>query len=609
MSRPDDLYARRLAREFNARQQAEALLEQKSRELFEQAREREQAVAALRESEERYRLIVELSPDAILIEVEGRIIFANSAAHHLFCATENTPLLGRSLISLAAPHDQKKVETDLQRLHSVPRCPETEELAVRLDGTRFEVAVQRVALHYKGTNAVQMIARDISARKRLEYQLAHQASHDSLTGAVNRARVVEILQDALAYAARYQQPVWVGFLDLDRFKLINDRYGHRIGDQLLIEVTRRIQAILRATDVIGRFGGDEFILVLRGGGDDRNHVQRFIERIMAAVNAPLILDGYHLQISCSLGLSAYPADGDDPARLIEHADAAMYRAKQSGRNTCLQFSAEMNQQHMERTSIESALYTVLERDELFLDYQPQIDLRSGRIIGVEALLRWRHPELGLLSPDRFITIAEDSGMIVKIGAWVLRQACLQCAAWISAGLGPLRVAVNLSARQLVSGELHAMIRSALDESGLAPASLELELTETMMMQDTERTQHLLQDLRAMGIRIAVDDFGTGYSSFAYLRRLALDNIKIDKTFVRALDGDEDSQAIVSTLIQLARNLNLSVTAEGVETEFQLAFLRQHGCNEAQGFLFSRPLAPAALETLLLDSAAARCSAA
>jgi len=593
------LQARRLAREISAREQAEALLEQKSLELFNQALDRERAVVALRESEERYRLIVELSPDAIVIEVDEKIIFSNSAARILFAESSSLSLEGNSLLSLAGPSFKQKTQEELHRLRNGHNLNESEEVAVRLDGTTFEVSVQRVGLSYKGKTAVQMIARDISSRKQLEQQLAYQATHDGLTGIPNRNRLMEMLREALNFADRYQFPVWVAFLDLDRFKFINDHYGHRVGDKLLINLTRRLQGILRKTDIVGRYGGDEFILVLRGGPDDNMNAV-MVERIMETVNEPLIIDSHYLKLSGSLGLATYPADGSNPDVLIENADIAMYRAKESGRNQHQFFTREMNQQHQERGQIESALFNALERNELFLEYQPQLDVQSGRIKGVEALLRWQHPELGLLSPARFINIAEECGMIVRIGEWVIHQACQQCADWERAGLGQLRVAVNLSVRQLDANGLFGIIEAALTASGLAPACLELELTETLMMSDLERTLTVLHKLRAIGVGIAVDDFGTGYSSFAYIKRLPLDSLKIDQSFIRELEENEDSHIIVRALIQLAHNLKLRVIAEGVETKFQYEFLKQYGCDEIQGYLYCKPLLPAALEAWLKE---------
>lgn len=331
MQLPDDIYARKLMREIRAREQAEKLLEQKSLELYQQAQEREKAVIALRESEERFRLIVEMSPDAIIIEVDCKIVFANTAARRLFLQTEDNDLIGKSLLSLVADSDRAKARYQLELVYSGSSCDETEELAERLDGSLFPVSVRRAALTFQGKSAVQMVARDISVRKRLEEQLAHQATRDPLTGIFNRAQLIENLSLALSHASRYHYPVWIGFIDLDDFKPVNDNYGHRIGDQLLIQVANRISTVLRSGDTFGRYGGDEFIVVLRGGPNN-NLNQILIDRIMTAVSTPVLIDGHQLKVTCSLGLSVFPADGGSADKLIDHADNAMYRAKEAGSN-------------------------------------------------------------------------------------------------------------------------------------------------------------------------------------------------------------------------------------------------------------------------------------
>ena len=589
--------SRRLAREMHAREQAETLLEQKSRELFQQAREREAVMLALRESEERYRLMVEFSPNAVLIESNGKIVFTNPAARLLFAETETDLLTDLSLLDLANPTHRLQVSEELARIKNGGAHRETEEIAVRRDGTTVAVAVQRIALRFNGCDAVQMMARDISLRKQLEERLVHQANHDALTGIANRLRIVDIIGETLAYARRYDYPVWVGFLDLDRFKFINDHYGHHVGDELLIAVTRRLQSVLRSSDVVGRYGGDEFVLVLRGGPTDGMN-SAVVERIMTAVCKPMMIEGHPLQLTCSLGIASYPNDGDDAQTLIEHADTAMYGAKENGRNLCQFYTSEMNLKHRERNLLESALHTVLDTGQLFLEYQPQVQMESFRIVGVEALLRWQHPQLGLLSPDRFLAIAESNGTINQIGTWILQEACRQCVRWQRGGQSDLRVAVNLSANQLSSRQFAGIVQRALADSGLAPDRLELELSESLMMADIALTSQVLTDLRALGVRIAIDDFGTGYSSFAHLKRLPLDRLKIDQSFVNGLEDDEENQTITRTLIQLAHNLNMNVIAEGVETAFQLDFLKQHGCDEIQGYIFSKAHPAPIIEDML-----------
>jgi diguanylate cyclase (GGDEF)-like protein/PAS domain S-box-containing protein len=586
MALPSDIHARRLAREISAREQAETLLEQKSLELFRQAEERQRALDALSESEERYRLIVERSPDAILIEIDEKIVFANPAARALFRESEEKELLGRSLASLIR---RAPSESTALLLITNPET-ETEEVAIRLDGSAFEVSVHRLSLIYRGQPAVQMLARDISSRKKLEYQLAYQATHDALTGAINRSALLDHLADAIGYARRNSLTVWVAFIDLDRFKFINDRFGHRAGDQVLTGISQRLRTALRSNDMLGRYGGDEFIVILRGGPEAEMSSET-LERIMRAVAEPVKVDGHTMRVNCSVGVAVFPQDGDTPEQLMERADAAMYRAKQGGRNRCQFFNEEIHEQLVERTRIETELASALQRGEFFLQYQPQIDLRTGEVIGAEALLRWQHPQLGLLTPERFVYLAEESVLINDIGAWVLNEATTQCAAWSKAGLGNLRIGVNLSARQLNGSPLIRLVEKALTHSGLPPALLELELTESLMMSNIDLTLETLQTLKTMGVQVAVDDFGTGYSSFAYLRRLPIACLKIDRQFINDLSepGAHDTAIITNTLIALAHNLKLRVIAEGVETEAQLRLLQQQGCDEIQGFFFSRPL--------------------
>lgn len=591
MPPPDEILQRKLEREINARKQAEALLEQKSLTLFIEAQERQDALHRLKESEARYRLIVEMSPDAILIDIDGEIAFANSAAHRMFAETEARPLRGLTLAQLG-------LASDAARMTEHPR-ERIDTVATRLDGTRVEVALRCIPMLFDGKEATQVVVRDISDRKRLEQQLAYQATHDALTGVSNRSALLDQLDHVLAYAQRHQVPFWVAFLDLDRFKQINDRYGHRAGDHLLETVTTRLRHLLRKDDIIGRYGGDEFVLALRGGADSRLNPQ-LLERIMQVVCEPIDIDGQSLQVTCSLGVASFPDDGDNSRALLERADAAMYRAKESGRNLYQLYNDEIHAQIAERAQIERRLSDALARREFSLLYQPKVDVASGKIAGVEALLRWHHPELGLLVPDRFVPLAEESSLINGIGAWVLEQACQQCADWQREGLGPLSVSVNLSARQLNGPGLIRMVGAALQSSGLPAASLELELTETMMMTDVELTMETLRTLHAQGVRVAVDDFGTGYSSFAYLNRLPLSCLKIDRQFVAALDdpGAREAPVITRTLIQLAHSLGLTVVAEGVETAQQLQVLREQGCDQIQGWLHSKAMEAQALAASL-----------
>ncbi len=589
MPSPDEILQRKLQREISARQQAEALLEQKSLELFIEAQERQETLSRLKESEARYRLIVEMSPDAILVAIDGRIAFANSAATRLFAETASQRLAGASLTQLGLPDDVEQVgEEGGERADTV---------ATRLDGSVIDIALRCMPMTYDGRNATQIVMRDISERKQLEQQLAYQATHDALTGVSNRSALLVQLDELLVYARRYQVPCWVAFLDLDRFKQINDRFGHRAGDTLLAVITTRLRQLLRQDDIIGRYGGDEFILVLRGGADSMLTPQ-LLERIMQVVCEPVEVDGHALQVTCSLGIAAFPDDGDSGRILLERADAAMYRAKESGRNLFQLYNEEIHARLLERAQIERHLIDALAREEFFLLYQPKVEVATGKVTGVEALLRWHHPELGVLTPDRFIPMAEETVLINTMGLWVLKEACRQCAALHQQGLSDLTVAVNLSARQLNGSELIRMVHEALQSSGLAPASLELELTESLMMSNVEATMATLEILHAQGVKISVDDFGTGYSSFAYLNRFPLSCLKIDRQFVAGLGepGAHEASVITRTLIQLSHSLNLTVVAEGVETRQQFQVLRDQGCDQIQGWLHSKAMEPEELLT-------------
>ena len=591
MASPDDILQRKLEREINARKQAEALLEQKSLELFIEAQQRQDTLSKLKESEERYRLIVEMSPDAIMVEIAGHIAFANSAARRMFAETDAQRLTGLTLATLGLDADAARVTADpTERI---------EIIANRLDGSTIDIALRCMPMIYDGKDAMQVVARDVSDRKRLEQQLAYQATHDALTGVSNRNALMDELDDALSYSRRHKLPLWVAFLDLDRFKQINDRFGHHAGDRLLEGVTSRLSHLLRKDDIIGRYGGDEFVLVLRGGADSYLSSQ-LLERIMQVVCEPVNVDGHALQVTCSLGIASFPDDGDTGHALLDRADAAMYRAKESGRNLYQLYNEEIHTRLAERQQIERHLFDALVRREFFLLYQPKVEVSTGKVVGAEALLRWRHPELGVLSPDRFIPLAEETTLINLIGAWVLNEACQQCAIWQREGLSRLSVSVNLSARQLNGPGLVRMVESALQSSGLLPASLELELTETMMMSDVELTMRTLGTLHGQGVKVSIDDFGTGYSSFAYLNRLPLTCMKIDRQFVAKLDqsGARDAALITRTLIQLAHSLGLTVVAEGVETPQQLQVLREQGCDQIQGWLHSKAMEPASFAAFL-----------
>ncbi|GIZ51413.1 bifunctional diguanylate cyclase/phosphodiesterase [Noviherbaspirillum aridicola] len=440
---------------------------------------------------------------------------------------------------------------------------------------------------------------DITATRRYQAELEYQANRDAVTGLANRSLLDERLRQAIALSQRQGEPFWLLFLNLDRFKFVNDTLGHRAGDRLLREVGERLRAAVADTDTVARMSADEFMLLLPQRRDDKLCAAT-VRRLMDAVAQPIEIDGYRFVMGSSVGVAVYPEDGSEPDTLIKHAGVAMYRAKDMGRNAFQFFTSAMNERAMERLRIEGDLREALQRGELRLHYQPQVDLRSGRVIGMEALIRWQHPELGMIPPGRFIQLAEELGLIVPIGSWVLRTACSQSVAWREQGLGDIRVAVNLSARQFYQQNLVATIEEVLTGTGIAPHLLELELTESMMMNDVEHAVGILHELKQLGVQLSIDDFGTGYSSLAYLKRFPIDLLKIDQSFVRDITLDADDAAIVLSVISLAHSLRLKVIAEGVETAAQLRYLREHGCDCMQGYFFSPPLPAADAERLLRE---------
>jgi len=428
------------------------------------------------------------------------------------------------------------------------------------------------------------LIRDITERKTAEQQIEYQAYHDALTGLANRRLFQEHLTLALALAQRRQRHVAVLFLDLDHFKIVNDSLGHSVGDMLLKEVALRLKSAVREGDTVARVGGDEFTIVLQELVT-REDAALVAQKVLRTIADPVEINGHRLYVTTSIGITLFPDDGDDAETLLKNADNAMYRAKAEGRNTYQMSTQELNRSTHERMTLESGLHMAMERQEFELLYQPQVDVKTMRIVGMEALLRWRHPERGLIGPGDFIAVAEERGFIVDIGEWVLRTACREARRYPE-----FRVAVNISARQFRDQALVPLVESTLADTQLDPKCLELEITESIAMENLDLTLELLTRLRQLGISIAIDDFGTGHSSLNYLKRFPIDALKIDKSFVEDVPDRFEDAAIVRSVIQLAQGLNLRVIAEGVENVEQLDFLREHGCREVQGYYFSYPLA-------------------
>jgi len=448
---------------------------------------------------------------------------------------------------------------------------------------------------------------DVTEQRRVEARARFLATHDNLTRLPNRVVFGQEVNGAVEFGRRHGRQCAVLFVDLDRFKIINDTLGHMSGDSLLIEIAGRIKQCVSKSDVVARIGGDEFVILLRDvvAADQISNVAR---KLLAAVVKPATINGQECRVTASIGASLFPADAKNEGTLTKNAEAAMYAAKEAGRNTFLLHSDEIKTQSIERLMLETGLRRALERNEFVLHYQPKRDLKGGGISGVEALLRWHHPDLGLLQPNQFVPLAEETGLIVPIGRWALETACAQNMQWQKHGLPPIRVAVNLSPRQFVDPNLLNEIRNALGESGMPPGLLELEITESMVMQDLARTVRLLHEIKNLGIMLSIDDFGTGYSSMAMVKELPIDALKIDRSFVREIDRDAEGKAIINAIIALGRALDLIVVAEGVETKEQEAFLREQKCDEEQGYLISIPLPADECAAFLANQARAKLRA-
>jgi diguanylate cyclase (GGDEF)-like protein/PAS domain S-box-containing protein len=471
----------------------------------------------------------------------------------------------------------------------------------RKDGTPYWTEIHMAPVKDRDGAVSHFVAAayDITATKKYEAELEFHANRDTLTGVANRNLLRDRLSQAIAFAERYGYPVWVLFVDLHRFQFVADTLGLAAGDMLLTKVAARLQAAVREADTVARMVADEFVIVLVEGADETLS-PAVVQRIIDAVGQPLNLGEHDFTPSCSIGVAVYPADGMDTDTLIKNAGIAVYRAKEAGVDQFQFYTPAMNERLLERLRIEADMRTALERGQFMVYYQPQVDLRTGRIVGMEALVRWQHPELGMILPARFIGLAEETALIVPLGLWVMRTACLQAKAWQQAGLGHLRVAVNLSVRQFAQPDLVESISAILEESALEPHYLDIEVTESLVMDDVEQAVRILRALKALGVHLSIDDFGTGYSSLSYLKRFPVDVLKIDQSFVRDISTSADDAAIARSIITLAHSLRLRVVAEGVETLAQLAYLQRHACDQMQGYYFSPPVPGERFEQFLSE---------
>jgi diguanylate cyclase len=557
------------------------------------------------QSERKFRSVIESANDAIILsDNKGTIISWNKGAESIF-GFKKSEVLGKKLQIIIPKKYQEAHQKGMARYIATGEekvIGQTVELeGVRKDGSEFPIELSLASWKEDGNVFFSSIIRDITLRKRNEEKINQMVYRDPLTGLPNRLLLNDRLSQALDQANENKQTMGIMFIDLDRFKYINDTLGHAVGDELLIEVAKRIEACVGKTDTVSRQGGDEFIVLIPNTTADE--VTKIAQKIIDSFGQSVMVEGHELFITPSIGIAMYPGDGRDIETLIKNADTAMYRVKDQGKNSFQFYTPEMNEAVTKKMKLEVGLRKALERNEFHIVYQPQIDVTSGAVIGAEALLRWEHPEWGSISPAEFIPIAEETGLILQIGEWVLKGACLQNKQWQDEGLQPLRIAVNISSRQFQQIDLVERVGKILAEIGLAPEYLELELTESII-QDSKYAVAKMQQLKEMGIHLSIDDFGTGYSSLSYLKTFPIHTLKIDRSFTSNIYADPKDASLVETIIAMAHNLDLNVIAEGVETEEQLQFLQAKACNEAQGYYFSRPVSAVDMEVILQDRSAA-----
>ncbi|RSD26633.1 sensor domain-containing protein [Mesobacillus subterraneus] len=548
------------------------------------------------ESEGRYRSLVEMSPDLIAVYSRGKLDYINEAGCRLFKVDNPAELIRQPISRLIPPDVLAHIKNrELTIDENFEEKLWFEFKATQMDGTKIDVEMSAMPILYEGRMAEQIVGRDLTQRKKAEKTIKYMAYYDVLTGLPNRNMVRKHLKASLK---NEEEQLAVLFLDLDRFKIINDTKGHRVGDLLLKVVAGRLKNAVQERGLVSRQGGDEFIIVLKGM--TKELVIEVAEKVLQEFAEAIEVEGQEFFVTPSIGISMAPADGKDEETLIKHADTAMYLAKERGKNNYQFYTNQLHGLSSRKMELENGLRKALEQDQLLLHYQPQVHLESGEIIGVEALVRWQHHEKGVISPGEFIPLAEETGLIVPIGKWVLERAAAQNKAWQDKGLRHIPVSVNLSVRQLQEDRFIDMLKKILDDTQLAPSFLDLEITESVM-QNSEKTARILDQLKELGVTLAIDDFGTGYSSLSLLKHLPIDKIKIDKSFVDDIIHHANQGAMVKTIIDMGHNLQFSVIAEGVEEQEQVEFLMENGCQVGQGYHFSKPLPPEEMEELLIKN--------
>ena len=560
--------------------------------------DRKQSTQALREAERRYYNLFENALEGIFrTSIEGQYLDANPALARIY-GFDSPAELTSSLKDIRSQLyvDAGRRDEFMQLIKQRGIVSAFESQIYRKNGEVIWISENARAVFDDESHVVcyEGTVEDVTERKLYQARIEQQANYDTLTGLANRSLLNERLQQAILSAASYGTRLAVVFVDLDRFKFINDSLGHQAGDELLRAMAERLKASVRESDTVARLGGDEFVLLINGQGDP-DSVAIVLERMLSDISQPWTIAQGDFNVTCSIGVALYPDDGQSAAALLKHADSAMYRAKEKGRNNFQFFTAELNALITERLELEQRLRRAMEREQFVLHYQPRIDLRTRQVVGAEALIRWNVPGLPEVPPAQFIPVAEEIGLIAPIGKWVLRTACTQNKAWQDAGNAPLVMSVNVSARQFRQDNFVQTVIEVLRDTGLQARYLEIELTESAVMHDAEQFIAMLRELKDLGVQIALDDFGTGYSSLSYLKRLPVHRLKVDRSFVQDIATDGDDATIVRTIIALGHNLGLKVVAEGVETEQQLQFLRDNQCDELQGYYFATPMPVAQFE--------------